>query len=200
VKGLSLLQAVGVATSKVEFRLAIPETTASREAASRFGVPGYALVNPGAAWPNKRWPADRFAAIAVALRERFGLRSMVLWGPGEQDLARAVVVSAQGAAILSPPTSITDLFALTKTARLVISGDTGPLHVATAVGAPVVALFGPTFPERNGPLAAADVTVSRANVCECHYERRCRRSEPCIDTISVDAVSAAVDRRMSVHG
>ena len=85
-------------------------------------------------------------------------------------------------------------------ARLMVSGDTGPLQIAAAVGTPIVALFGPTFPERNGPWSAADVTLSRADGCSCHYERRCRRREPCIDEIAADQVVAAVERRIVAHG
>ncbi len=69
---------------------------------------------------------------------------------------------------------------MTRAAALVVSGDTGPLHIATAVGTPVVALFGPTDPARNGPYAEADVSVSRYDSCDCHYERRCHRSSWCL--------------------
>jgi lipopolysaccharide heptosyltransferase I len=199
-KNLSLLHVVGAGTAPFEVELTVPETSVARDIEARFRDVGFALLNPGAAWPNKRWPAERFGAIAAMLRARFGLPSMVLWGPGEHAVATAVVEASGGAAVLSPPTTIADLFALTKRARLVVSGDTGPLHIASAVGTPVVALFGPTYPERNGPWSRADVTVSRADVCVCHYERRCRRSEPCIETISIDEVVDAIDRRMAAHG
>ena len=81
-----------------------------------------------------------------------------------------------------------------------ISGDTGPLHIAGAVGTPIVALFGPTLPERNGPWAPRDVSLSRVSTCSCLYERRCRRAVPCIDDIASDEVVQAVRRRLSVHG
>jgi ADP-heptose:LPS heptosyltransferase len=90
-----------------------------------------------------------------------------------------------------------DLFALLQRARLMIAGDTGPLHIAAAVGAPVVALFGPTDASRNGPWQADDISLSRASSCECHYERRCRRAVPCLDDISVDEVVEAASRRLS---
>jgi lipopolysaccharide heptosyltransferase I len=199
LKNLALLTAVGIETPRVEFPLEIPATAAAREVATRFGSSGYGVINPGAAWPNKRWPPARFGAIAAALRDRYGLRSLVLWGPGEQAIAEAVVEASRGAAEISPPTTLTDMFALLKPARLVLSGDTGPLHIACALSTPVVALFGPTWPERNGPWSPIDVTVSRATSCICHYERRCRRTIACIDDIAVDDVLAAVDRRAS-HG
>ncbi len=199
-KNLALLRGVGIEGADVEFPLRIVDSPAAREVADRFGADGYALLNPAAAWPNKRWPPDRFAAVAAAMRDELGIRSLALWGPGEQALASAVVAASRGAAELSPSTRITDLFAIAKRARLIVSGDTGPLHIAAAVGTPVVSLFGPTQPERNGPWSAADIAISRVHTCSCLYERRCRRAEPCIDDISVAEVVSAVRRRVGVHG
>ena len=79
-----------------------------------------------------------------------------------------------------------------------LSGDTGPTHIAEAVGTPVVSIFGPTNPARNGPWDDADIALSRYEQCDCHYERTCRRGEAgwCLPTISVEEVIAAVDRRL----
>jgi ADP-heptose:LPS heptosyltransferase len=110
------------------------------------------------------------------------------------------VAGARGAAVLSPPTTIRDLVALARGACLMISGDTGPTHIAAAVGTPLVGIYGPTRPERNGPWRADDVTVSRADVCECHHLRQCRRATMCLLDIGVDEVIAAADRRLSVAG
>jgi ADP-heptose:LPS heptosyltransferase len=82
-------------------------------------------------------------------------------------------------------------------ARLVVSGETGPLHIAAAMGAPLVALFGPTWPGRNGPWNPADAVVSRAEACRCHHKRQCLIGAPCIESISVDEVTAAVDLRLA---
>ena len=157
------------------------------------------LINPGAAWPNKRWPPERFGALAGAIRERYGLRSMVLWGPGEEAAAAAIVAASRGAAEQAPPTRITDIVAIAKAATLMVSGDTGPLHIAAAVGTPIVALFGPTRAERNGPWSPSDISLTRFDHCVCHYERRCRRDYPCIDDIFVDEVIAAVERRLAAR-
>lgn len=157
----------------------------------------YALLNPGAAWPNKRWPAERLAAVAVQLQARHGLRSVVLWGPGEQGLAETIVTQSNGAAIMTPPTRITDVMALARGAAVMVSGDTGPTHIAAAVGAPIVGIYGPTRPERNGPWSPADVTVSRATVCQCHHRRRCHAAQWCLLDIQVAEVMAAVDRRLT---
>jgi len=123
------------------------------------------------------------------------LTSFVLWGPGEEGLAGAVVETSGGAARVAPPTRLADLLALSRAASLMVSGDTGPLHIAAAVGTPAVSLFGPTDPQRNGPWNADDVSVSRYGVCGCHYERRCRKAEWCLESIAVPEVTAAIQQR-----
>jgi ADP-heptose:LPS heptosyltransferase len=138
--------------------------------------------------------------VAAAIRERFGWPSLVLWGPKEQALATAVVEASNGAAVLAPHTSIVDLFGIAKAARIAISGDTGPLHIAAAVGTPVVALFGPTNAERNGPWSASDVVVARTEQCQCLYQRQCSRGAPCIDEIPFEEVMAGVVQRVGADG
>jgi len=193
---LGILQAIGLTAAPPEFPI---DHVASDVASKMLDETGghYALLNPGAAWPNKRWPPARLAALASALRERHGLKSVVLWGPGEQELGEAVVAGAGGAAVLSPETSIADVVALARGARLMVSGDTGPTHIGAAVGTPIVGLYGPTRPERNGPWLPEDVTLSRADVCECHHLRRCRRERMCLLDIEVDEVLNAVERRLA---
>lgn len=189
-KGLAVMRALGVQETTVKFPLGVPP---------RATPDGYVLINPSAAWPNKRWPAERFGALAAGILERLQLKSLVLWGPGEEGLASAVVAASKGAAEAAPPTSIIDIASLARGAHLMISGDTGPLHIAGAVGTPIVALFGPTRAERNGPWSPADISITRFDRCVCHYERRCRRAQPCIDDIGVDEVLAAVERRFAAR-
>ena len=199
-KNLELVAALGIKTGEPQFPLHVPRTAAVEEVEARFAGAPFALINPGAAWPNKRWPPDRYGRVAAAIRERFGWPSLVLWGPKEQPQAAAVVESSNGAATLAPHTSIVDLFGIAKAARIAVSGDTGPLHIAGAVGTPLVALFGPTYAERNGPWNPADIVVSRTAQCECMYQRACRRDSPCIDEIPVDEAVSAVVRRVEAHG
>jgi heptosyltransferase I len=198
-KNLSVLGLFGIAERPRRFPISVPESAACEpvvERVRRDGMRGYALINPGAAWPNKRWPPGRFGEVASALATRHGLLPVVLWGPGEQDVAAGVVEASDGIAMAAPPTGLGDLLALARGARLMVSGDTGPLHLAAAVGAPAVALFGPTDPARNGPWDASDVSLSRFADCVCHYERRCRRSRGCIEDLAVEDVRAAIDRRL----
>ena len=197
-KNLSMLQALGIKPGAIEIPLtphASAETTAAIDTAG--GPLQYVVINPGAAWPNKRWPPERFGGLAAALFQRAGLRSLVTWGPSERELANAVVNASAGAASLAPATSVSDLAALMRGAALVVSGDTGPLHIAAAMGTPLVGLYGPTWPERNGPWDPKDVVISRANVCVCHHKRQCLRGAPCINEIALDEVIAASEKRLS---
>jgi lipopolysaccharide heptosyltransferase I len=194
-KNLRLLSAVGITDAAVHFPIRIP-----RLSPTEITSGSYAILNPGAAWPNKRWPPDRFGAVAAAMQRDLGLRSIVLWGPGEESLAAAVVDASQGAAESAPRTQIADLVGLARDARVMISGDTGPLHIAGAVGTPLVALFGPTSPERNGPWSPRDVVISRVSECACLYERGCRKSTPCINAIAVEQVLDGVRRCLAAHG
>jgi lipopolysaccharide heptosyltransferase I len=198
-KNLSLVSALGIEPGPPAFPLDVPRTPALDAVEHGLGGAPFALINPGAAWPNKRWPPERFGVLAAAIRDRFGWPSVVLWGPREEALANAVVAASNGAGVLAPPTTIVDLFGIAKAARVTVSGDTGPLHIAAAVGTPVVALFGPTWAERNGPWNAADLVVSRTARCECLYQRRCHRESPCIDDIPFDEAMQAVVRRVESH-
>jgi lipopolysaccharide heptosyltransferase I len=199
-KNLMLIHALGAQDLRITFPLKMPRTVTSDTIVARFGPEGFAVINPGAAWPNKRWPPQRFGAFAAEIRERIGVRSLVLWGPGEEDIASLVVSASRGAAEIAPRTNVVDLFAIARRAKLVVSGDTGPLHIAAAVGAPVVALFGPTFTERNGPWSSEDIAITRASRCFCHYERKCRLLQPCIDDIGVDEVVTAAEYRVAARG
>jgi heptosyltransferase-1 len=110
-----------------------------------------ALINPGAGWGAKRWPVERYAAVAQGLIDR-GFRVLVNAGPGEEPLAEAIVQATNSAAIPLLG-SLSQLIAVTRRVTLTIAGDTGPLHLACALGRPVVGIYGPTDPSRNGPFS-----------------------------------------------
>jgi len=196
-KNLRLLRVAGIDTSQVEFPLAHVASRALDDLRREIGPGPFALINPGAAWPNKRWTAGRFGEVATFLRDVRGLPSVVLWGPSEHALAQFVVQASSRAARLAPATDIPDLVELSRSAALIVSGDTGPLHVAAAVGTPAVAIYGPTNPRRNGPWAKDDEMVSRFEGCDCHYERRCHRPDWCLESVSVAEVTAAIQQRLS---
>ena len=114
-----------------------------------LGLQDFVILNPGAGWGAKQWPAERYGELAQALAER-GIRSIINFGPREEELAQ-IAEKASGGSAHALSFSIGELIALTRRARLFIGGDTGPMHLAAALHVPVVALFGPTDPARNGP-------------------------------------------------
>jgi len=136
------------------------------------GMSDFAILNPGAGWGAKRWPAERYGRVARDLAEH-GVRCVVNYGPGEEDLAREAEAASGGAA-RAMKCSITELIALTRRARVFIGGDTGPMHLAAALRIPVVAIFGPTDPARNGPYGTRSIVLRNPASATTHA----RRSQP----------------------
>ncbi len=151
-------------------------------------VGGFAILNPGAGWGAKRWPAERYGRVARALAED-GVRSILNYGPGEEDLAREAEAVSEGAA-KAMRCSITELIALTRRARVFIGGDTGPLHLAAALQVPVVAIFGPTDPARNGPYGTRRM-VLRNPVSPTTHARRSAPDEGMLEISAEAVVNAA---------
>ena len=118
----------------------------------------YAVFHPGAGRADKAWGEERFAAIASALRVRLGLAPVVSWGPGDEERAARLTALVHGA-VRAPLLSVSGLARVAAGARLFAAGDTGPLHLADALGTRTLALFGPTDPERNGPYRFRDGIV-----------------------------------------
>jgi heptosyltransferase-1 len=124
---------------------------------ARLGIASFAIVTPGAGWGAKQWPAERFGAVARALAVH-NIKTLVNAAPGEEALARAVVAASGGNAF-DVRCTIGQLIALTRRARIFIGGDTGPLHLAAALGIPIVALYGPTDPARTGPFGTRAIAL-----------------------------------------
>ncbi len=155
---------------------------------SEQAITDFAVLNPGAGWGAKRWPAERYGQVAGKLASE-GVRSIVNYGPGEESLAREV--EAAGARVArAMKCSITELIALTRRARLFVGGDTGPMHLAAALGVPVVAIFGPTDPARNGPYGTRSI-VLRNSASSTSHARRSQPDDGMLE-ITTDTVVAAV--------
>ena len=148
----------------------------------------FALLNPGAGWGAKQWPPERYGNVARGLAED-GLKSVINFGPGEQHLMKAVE-SASGGKAKGIACSLTELIALTRRARLFIGGDTGPMHLAAALGIPVVAIFGPTNPERNGPFRTRSI-VLRSPVSPTTHVRSAQPDSGMLEISSDEVVAAA---------
>ncbi len=153
----------------------------------------FAILNPGAGWGAKRWPAERYGEVARALSE-IGISPLVNYGPGEDELFESVLRASEGTA-KPARTSITELIALTRRARLFIGGDTGPLHLAAALKIPVVAIFGPTDPARNGPYGTRSI-VFRSQESLTTYARNSEADEGLL-SISAEEVMAAARQLLS---
>jgi heptosyltransferase-1 len=130
------------------------------------------LMNPGAGWGAKQWPAERYGTVAKGLASD-GFSVLVNYGPGEEELAQAVAASSEGKAH-PVRCSLGELIALTRRVDLFIGGDTGPMHLAAALKVPVVAIFGPTNPARNGPFGTRSVVLRSPESVTSHS----RRPEP----------------------
>ena len=152
----------------------------------------YAVVHPGAVMETKRWPAQRFAAVAQTLSER-GLTIVVTAGPGEESFASAVAAEVEGTVILLGLT-IPELAELIRDADLYIGNDSGPMHLATAVGTPVVAVWGSSDSRRWRPWSTSHRVVQNPFECNPCPGYRCLVAESplCIESVTVDQVSDAV--------
>jgi heptosyltransferase I len=166
-----------------------PESEANIERGiAQHGIRDFAILNPGAGWGAKRWPAERYGEVARALAGA-GLCPLVNYGPGEEDLFRGVLAASGGRARPTKGT-ISGLIALTRRARLFIGGDTGPLHLAAALRVPVVGIYGPTDPARNGPYGTRSVVLRSAESVTSHA-RRAETDEGMLGIGSEAVVAAA---------
>lgn len=199
-RNLALAAAAGAAPGEVNFPLRVaPEAESWLEAqlaANR--IRDYFVLSPGGGWRSKLWPAERYGHLHRRLASDprgGGWRGVVNFGPGERALAEAARLVAGEPQPLVVPLELPQLVALLARARLVVSADTGPLHLAAALGTPVVGLYGPTSPERNGPWGQQEFAVRNARAEETTYKRG-REHSPAMLSITVDQVVEAVARRL----
>jgi heptosyltransferase I len=165
------------------------------ERLAEFGLAEFAILNPGAGWGAKRWPPERYGEVARRLADR-GLRSILNYGPGEDELVRTVEAASGGTARAMSCT-ITELIALTRRARLFVGGDTGPLHLAAAFRIPVVAIYGPTDPARNGPYGTRSIALRSAESVTSHA-RKATADEGMLG-IASEAVATAAASLLDGH-
>jgi heptosyltransferase I len=196
-RSLELLAPLGITDPEVRFDL--PENPADafiagKILASHHISAPFAVINPGASWLSKRWPPERFAAVARHLGQSRGLGSLVVWaGDEERGWAEQIVTGSAGHATLAPPTSLGELAAIVRRAAIFVGSDTGPLHVAAAVGTPCVGLFGPMPSERNGPYGPQHITVQKMRLTGRGRDRRAAGPES-MEAISVEHVTEACDQ------
>jgi lipopolysaccharide heptosyltransferase I len=166
------------------------ESLLRREQLSEFVV-----LNPGGGWPTKRWKPACYGSLASRIEKELQLKTIVVTGPGEELLYQQITETCTEPLPAHFHVPFLQLIPLLRSARLLVAGDTGPLHLACALGAPVVGIMGPTSPVRNGPWSEIDEVVVHHLPCSFCNGRSCPTANECMD-ISVEEVFAAVVRRL----
>ena len=153
----------------------------------------FVLINPGGSWASKRWEVERFGEVAAELRTRLGLPSVVVWaGDEEQQMANKIVSTSEGAAVIACSTSLREMAALAYRAKFFLGGDTGPMHIATAVGTPCVGLYGTTRPEESGAYGDQHEAVQKWYQAGSCRERRSAANDAMRDIAVTDVVESCV--------
>ncbi len=180
--------ATGVAV--VQLRVAESDESAVKTQLQQEGIASYVVLSPGGGWRSKCWPPDRFGALCQRIRNELGLRCLINYGPSEEELFAAVKSASGTANPMACGRELGRLMAMLKNALCVVGGDTGPLHLAVTLRTPVVALFGPTDPARNGPYPPEQI-VLRSPTAVTSYGRRDMADQSLLD-LSVEQVFAAI--------
>lgn len=198
---LSLVEPLGAHSSKWEFPL--PDNYAEKaevqELLRRLGTGEYMIVNPGGGWKSKRWPPANYAEAVRQLASQLPFDLLVTGSPQEEGLAKEIIDRAHVPQAKWFPSTLLQFIALAREAKLLIGGDTGPLHLAAAVGTPLVAIFDSSdprnTPERNGPFNPADIIL-------CGTERRNHKGHSKhlnhLEGVSIDSVVKASLQRLGV--
>ena len=199
-RSLELLQPLGIESPSVRFSFPHDEIAAGVIddflATQHLGC-DFAVLNPGAGWPSKKWPTRWFGSVARHLGQQFQIPSVVTWaGPQEQAEAEEIVAKSGGHGVLAPSTSLMQFAELTRRAQFFVGGDTGPLHIAAACGTPCVALYGPTDPAKCGPYGSDHIVVGPSDWKELFGKARRNDVGP-IRSIEVKQVTAACDEMVS---
>jgi heptosyltransferase-1 len=204
-----LSKRAGAQNAVANFRLDSPPL--QREELSKYlpsdGTKHYIVLSPGGGWRSKCWPTERFGTLCKKIFQSLSLRCLINYGPGEEDLACNVRAASGDADPLLFNGELAVLMSLLRSAICVVGGDTGPLHLAVALGTPVIAMFGPTNPARNGPYRNAsssassqssdrqnpqDIVLRAPNVVTTHSRQN--RTHPSMLEIQVESVFEALRR------
>jgi heptosyltransferase I len=177
-------------TGGVTLRISSEDEASTKKRLEAEGITEYVVLSPGGGWRSKCWPVERFGKLASRIGQELKLRSVINAGPGEEDLVQGVIAAAEGTKPVVYRGNLGELMALLKKASAVVAGDTGPLHLADALRAPVVAVFGPTDPARNGPYWHSGV-VLRWEGAGTTYKRGTEPDESLLH-VSVDEVMSAL--------
>ena len=195
-RNLNFARKLGAGAEKVSFSIAVgrDETEYIDSFLKREGIAGRRIVvlHPGATWDTKRWPWERYARLAEEIQGGFPEAAVVLTaGPGERHLTEEIRRMSHSNLILSPPTTLGQLIALLMRCRVLVSSDTGPLHIAAALGKRVIGLYGPVDSLRNGPYGEGNFVIKKDLSCLPCWRKRCP-SLACMKGIKVSEVMEKV--------
>jgi len=192
-KNLKLLSRIGIKEEKYEFPLILPDELLETVRV-KFREKGYdgqkklVLFNVGAAWETKRWFPERWIELIETMKKKKEFFSLILWG-NEEEKALADTIHEKTQIPLSPFLSLKEVIAAVKESSLLVSGDTFALQVACAFSRPVVGIFGPTNPRRNGPFDPRDKVAFHELECSYCYKRACSSLE-CLKKITPEEVAS----------
>ena len=197
-RNLALLHPLGIYTRARRFSFQVPPSV--QESIRRYlretdgdGKRLRVVVQPAAGWVTKQWSPKHYAEIADRILQAWDATVFLLWGPGERELAQQVQGTMRRSSHLVPEMGLAELVAFLGGCGLFIGGDSGPLHLASALGVPVLGLYGPSDPVRNGPFQGAYQVVTASPPCGPCYKRDCARPS-CMDSIPVERVWATLER------
>lgn len=195
---LTLRTGAKTAVGRVALQVTDAETTQVRSDLQKAGLSKYVVLSPGGGWRSKCWPAERFGALCQRILGELCLPCVINYGPGEEALVRLVQAASGEVKPISYDGELGQLRALLRDAQCIVGGDTGPLHLAVALGTPAVALFGPTDPARNGPYPAGDIVLRSPKAITTYG--RSEMTDPSLLELSVEIVFEAVKQRLEAHG
>jgi len=199
-RGLELLRPIGIERPKVRYLLPISSTAeavAAELAELEENRQGFAVINPGAGWPSRLWPPQRYGQVAQYLWDKHMLRSVVAWyGDEERAMGEQIVAASDRRAVLAPPTDLLSLAAVLRRSRMYVGSDTGPLHLAVAVGTQCVSLHGPTRASQSGPHGSGHRALQEVYLEGTSRERR-KADNATMKAISVQAVCEACSELMA---
>ncbi|MGD1278750.1 MAG: lipopolysaccharide heptosyltransferase II [Tepidisphaeraceae bacterium] len=192
---LKIAAALGCTDGAVEFPLAIDEADRDYIRSLIPGEASFAVLLPGANWPTKRWPVQRMAALVEPLRSRFGLETVVVGSRSDAAMTRQIPATYD----LTGKTNLRQLAALLERASLVIANDTGPMHIAAALGRPLVSPYGPTNPRRTGPFGRMDSVIRLDLPCSPCLSRRCSH-QSCMQWLPTEAILRLAQQQIERDG
>ena len=190
---LSVLDALDLPAEPADFSPQhLPEAS---EDLPRLEAP-FILLHPGTGWPNKDYPSQAWGRVVASIVKRVDATVWIAPGPGEHDLAERVRLAAQGRARILPPPSLPGLVYLQRRAALVLGGDTGPVHLAHALGTPALCVMGPTDPKRHGPYHSLDQAIWHSLPCSfCH--QKFDGPKACLHEIDPEVISEQAVEKLS---